>query len=313
MRLHAVPGNANITRLSAIVRAAAAGALAATIAAATVARAEPVSIRREGLKLNGNLEIAAGRRLGDGVLLMVHGTMAHHAMETIRSMQSALKTRGLNTLAVTLSLGESDRRGMFPCDHVQRHKQGDALPEIAAWHRWLVAKGAGKIAIFGHSRGGNQVVRYAVTTPAGPLAAVIALAPSTWTAARADSRYKQRYKRDRRADVAEARSKGAAILSGRPFLNCPSTRVAANTFVNYYADDPDRDTPGLLRGMKAPTLVIAGSDDRVVADLPNRMKGVSNRLISFKVIDGAGHFFLDLYTDDAADAIAAFLKRQYAR
>ncbi len=91
------------------------------------------------------------------------------------------------------------------------------------------------------------------------LAAVVALAPSTWTAAGADRRYRQRFHRDRRADVAAARAKGKAILSGHPFLNCPSTRVAADSFVAYYADDPKMNTPTLLTGIKVPTLVIAGS------------------------------------------------------
>jgi pimeloyl-ACP methyl ester carboxylesterase len=266
------------------------GALAAATVAlsAVAARAEPVAIQYGALKLNGNLALAANKRLADGVLLMVHGTMAHARMETIKTLQAALGSRGTSSLAITLSLGESDRHGMFPCDHIQRHKQTDALPEIAAWYRWLKAKGASKIALFGHSRGGNQAVRYAIKQPPGSLVAVVALAPSTWTAA--------------------ARAKGNAILSGQPFLNCPSTRVAADSFVAYYADDPKMNTPTLLAGIKVPTLVIAGSADRVVTDLPARMKDVSNPMVRFTVIDGAGHMYLDLFSDDAADKIAAFLK-----
>jgi pimeloyl-ACP methyl ester carboxylesterase len=286
------------------------GALAAiTVAlAAGAVRAEPVAIQYGALKLNGYLALAADRKLADGVLLMVHGTMAHDRMETIATLQKALRSRGISTLAITLSLGASDRRGMFPCDHVQRHKHTGALPEIAAWHRWLKARGADKIAIFGHSRGGNQVVRYALKQPPGSLVAVVALAPATWTAAAADRRYRQRFHRDRRADVAAARAKGKAILAGHPFLNCPSTRVAADTFVAYYADDPKMNTPSLLSDIKVPTLVIAASADRVVTDLPMRMKAVSNPRVRFTVIDGAGHMFLDLFSDDAADKIAPFLK-----
>ena len=47
---------------------------------------------------------------------------------------------------------------------------------------------------------------------------------------------------------------------------------------------------------------------RVVTDLPARMKDVSNPMVRFTVIDGAGHMYLDLFGDDAADKIAAFLK-----
>jgi pimeloyl-ACP methyl ester carboxylesterase len=275
--------------------------------------AKPVSIAYRGLKLIANLETAAGHALGDGAVLIVHGTMAHARMETIATLQKALKARGLGSLAITLSLGESDRKGMFPCDHVQRHKHTDALPEIAAWYRWLEARGAGKVALLGHSRGGNQVVRYALAQPAGRVAAVVALAPMTWTAASADRRYRRRYHRDRRTDVAAARRRGHAILANHPFLHCPSTRVAADSFVSYYADDLKNDTPTLLAGVRVPTLVIVGSADKVVTDLPARMKRVTNPEVKFVVIDGSGHFFLDLFADDAADRIAAFLKPILAR
>ena len=69
--------------------------------------AEPVSIDHNGLRLNGDLSIADGKSPADPAILLVHGTGAHHGMETISGVQQALLQQGLNVLAVTLSLGVS--------------------------------------------------------------------------------------------------------------------------------------------------------------------------------------------------------------
>ena len=62
---------------------------------------------------------------------------------------------------------------------------------------------------------------------------------------------------------------------------------------------------GSPRGSASRTLVIVAGKDEVVPDLaaklPSDVKPV--------VIDGASHFFLDLYGEEAADAIAKFVQR----
>ena len=56
-------------------------------------------------------------------------------------------------------------------------------------------------------------------------------------------------------------------------------------------------------------VVVAGADELVpgVADALEA-PGVATRKIS--VVDGADHFFRDLYGEDLADAIATFLNRE---
>ena len=280
--------------------------------AAAAASAAPVRLKDGDRTLPGNLEIPKGMTLAKGAVLMVHGTLAHLAQETIAGVQQALAERDIASLAITLSFGESGRTGMYPCDAVHRHKHSNAVREIALWHAWLVRQGAGKVAVFGHSRGGNQIVNYARAAAPGALAAAVALAPATWSAARADAVYRRRHKRDRLADVNAASAEGDALLVNHPFLNCPNAKVLASSFVDYHRNDPNRDTPGLLNDYRGPPLlVLAGQEDKVVPDLIARMPKVDNPRVSFAVIEEADHMFLDFYAEDVADLMAAFLKDKF--
>lgn len=281
-------------------------------AAATQAAAEPVRLKDGDRILLGNLSVPDGAALAQGAVLMVHGSMAHLGQETVAGVQNALADRQIPSLAITLSLGESARTGMFPCDRVHRHKHSNAVREIGLWRDWLSRQGAGKIALFGHSRGGNQIVAYARAAPQGALAAAVALAPATWSAERADATYRQRHKRDRLADVKAAAARGDALLREHPFLSCPSATVAASSFVDYHRNDPGRDTPALLDGYRgAALLVLAGREDKVVPDLIAKMAAVKNPRVAFAVIDDADHMFLDFYAEDVADRMAEFLEDRF--
>lgn len=294
-------------------------ALAMLVAAAAVAEAAAETVRlKDGERiLLGRLAAPEGAKLAGGTVLMVHGSMAHLAQETIAGVQQALAERDIPSLAITLSLGETARTGMYPCEAVHRHKHSNAGREIGLWRDWLSRRGAAKIALFGHSRGGNQIVAYARAAPPGALAAALALAPATWSADRADAAYRQRHKRDRRADVKAAAALagaegGDALLKNHPFLSCPSATVAAGSFVDYHRDDPGRDTPGLLKTYRgAPLLVLAGREDKVVPDLIAKMAAVKNPRVAFAVVEDADHMFLDFFAEDVADRVAEFLKDKF--
>ena len=58
-------------------------------------------------------------------------------MEPIANLQDVLTERGFNTLAITLSLGISDRKGIYDCAQPHRHLHTDALDEISAWLQWV--------------------------------------------------------------------------------------------------------------------------------------------------------------------------------
>lgn len=275
------------------------------------ARAEEVTLPYKGLTLNANLEIADDKTFSDGVLLITHGTLAHNKMEIIATVQGLLKERGFNTLAINLSLAIDNRHGMYDCAVTHRHKHTNAVPEIATWVKWLHEQGAQKIVLVGHSRGGNQTAQYIVDKKVPKVLGAALLAPATWDKEAAANSYKNRYNvtlnslmgKMNRAVLAK---KGDEVFENVGFVYCPGASVTASSFVDYYAEDLFLDTPSVLVRAKYPVLVIAGSEDDVVKGLPEKMAGVVNDTIKLSIVDGADHFFLDFYAEDAADLIAEF-------
>lgn len=288
-------------------RLAALAALALLALAAPPLRAEPVSIHHDGVALAGELRVVSAGGLADGAVVLVHGTLAHHRMELIATLQDLLAERDLNSLAITLSLGIPRREGMYDCAVPHAHRHTDAAAEIDAWLGWLAARGAGPVTLLGHSRGGNQVARHALAAARAPRALVL-LAPASFNAERAAATYRARNGEALRPRIeAAAAAAPDAWLDGVPFLYCGPSRVAAGTFLSYHRDDGLHDTPSLLPRLPVPTLVIAGSADTTIPDVAARAAPHLDGDTRLVVVDGADHFFRDLYAEDVADAVAAFV------
>lgn len=291
--------------------AAACGAIALLLAAPT-AKADPVAIPGpDGLVLGGNLELAPDKSLSDGLILMVHGTLAHAGMEIVRGQQERLRERGYNTLAVTLSLGESERTGMYGCDVTHRHKHEDAVAEIARWVDWLQGEQVGALTLWGHSRGGNQVAWFAAENPkAAAVERYVLVAPMTWEGPEAAARaYEDSYDIPLHTRLSEARDlvakgQGETVMTDVPFVYCPETDVTAAAFASYYADEPRFDTPTLLQRINAPVLVVVGDGDEVEPHLAARMADGTPDNVTFEEIGMAGHMFRDFAGDDLADRTA---------
>lgn len=280
---------------------------------AVAAEPEAVQITHRGLRLNGNLALAEGKKVTDGLVLITHGTLAHNGMEVIRVMQAGLTERGVNSLAITLSLGRDDRRGMYDCAAPHRHRHMDALDEIGAWLGWAKAQGASRLVLMGHSRGGAQTALFAAERPDPAVSRVVLLAPATHDAAADASQYRSRHGRPlseplERASSLMAAGKGEEAMVDTGFLYCPATTVSAAAFVGYYRPDPRLGVVDPLGRITVPTLVIAAADDEVVKGLPEivapLVDGVKVKLLTVSTAD---HDFRDLAAEDAADAIAAFL------
>ena len=293
-----------------------AGILAAN---GTSASAEEVSTRFRGLSLLGNLELAEGKGLESGVALIVHGTLAHRGMEIISELQKHLKSRGTSTLSITLSLGIDRRTGPFDCGALHAHRPTDALDEIDAWIGWLKTSGATDIALIGHSLGGNQVAVYAADRNDPSIGSIVLLAPGTFDAVRAAERYKARFGVDLNEVLANAQDKvraGHAVdrIQGIGFLNCENATATAGSVVAWYGPDSRRHTPALLPRMVPRTLVIVAGSDEIVPDLADavaplaRDAGAGRGEIRVHTVEGADHFFRDLFIEDAADVMAEWLK-----
>ena len=279
------------------------------------ALAEDVQTVHDGLKLRAHLEKADGNWPAGPVVLMTHGTLAHGGMEIIKGLQSMLKERGYSTLAINLSLGLDDRRGMYDCATPHTHRHTGAVAEIGAWLGWLKGQGVEKIALLGHSRGGNQVARFAAGAADPSVGMVILVAPQTWTAERDAAAYEQRHGAPLQpvlewAAELSAAGKGSEMIDGVGFLYCEGATVSAESFLSYYQPEDDKDTPHLIPRIEAPVLVFAASEDSAVEGLVEKTEPLADgERVRLDVIEGADHFFRDLYSEDVADGIAEALGR----
>ena len=272
---------------------------------------ETVKTQGEGRTLTASLAKTDAWPAGP-VALLVHGTLAHGEMEIMASLRDMLHERGISALSINLSLGIDDRAAaMYDCPTAHRHTHTEAVEEIGAWMAWLQAQGAGPVLLLGHSRGGNQTARYAVAN-ASPesLRAVVLVAPATWDEGRTAESYAKRFNQPLEPILAQARSlvdagRGEELIGPIGFIYCEDTSASARAVVSYYSEDPDMDTPRLLSRIAVPVLVIAGSEDNTVVGLVEKTgPQADGDRISLSVIDGADHFFRDLYAEEVADLVA---------
>jgi len=264
-----------------------------------VASAEPVQIKPSLLRLNGNLELPAGKTATDGVVVILHGTLSWYGQETIAALQKNLKARGVGALAITLSLGVDDRQRTRRCDIKHDYALAGAKREVGLWLEWLKGQNAKFVDLLGFSRGGAQVAAFAPEFQ--DVRRVVLLAPAFATSVEQAEIYKRAFGHDLAAEIEEARK---APLQQRTvdFLTCKQAPVLNATFLDGYSEMP----PRLAAKTGHPTLVVVAGKDEVVPDLTKRLPSDVKPV----VIDGADHFFHDLYGEEAADVIAKFLTKE---
>lgn len=274
--------------------------------------AEPVQITHNGVRLNANWERASGSQVKPRLYLLLHGTLAHNKMEIIHELQQRLRQAGQDSLAINLSLGIDNRASeMYPCAIPHRHQHQDAITEIGAWLAWAKQQGVQQMTLVGHSRGGNQAVWAAATLPQSGVDKLVLLAPMTWTAAAEQDDYQKRYGKSldtvrQQANAQQSRAGAESLMQPVDFIYCPQTVAQTRSVLEYYAPDVRKDTLHWLKTLQLPTLVLVATEDTTVADLPARLTEISNTQVQVRKIEGADHFFRDLYLDEAAEAILAF-------
>lgn len=288
--------------------------LAVQVAGPVSASTEEIKLEHAGLTLNANLESAQDKWQDGTVFLITHGTLAHNGMEIIATLQSLLAEQGLTSLAPTLSLGLDDRHGMYDCAVPHTHKHTDALDEIGVWLDWLKKQGVKKVILVGHSRGGNQTAWFAAERLDPVVKGVLLVAPMTSSEAYARADYQKRFDTDlgpvlKRAEDLVKAGKGSEWMEKTGFIYCPDAKVQAQAFVSYHAPEARLDTPTLLPRIKVPVLVIAGTDDEVVPDVAEKTTPqADDKRIRLEVIDGADHYFRDLYADELVEHARAFIE-----
>jgi pimeloyl-ACP methyl ester carboxylesterase len=277
------------------------------------AQADEVFLEDNGIKLNAQLSLADGKTVQDGVVLMLHGTFAHNQMEIMSTVSELLNEQGYSTLAITLGLNVDNRHGMLDCGITHTHKHTDALKEIGLWMDWLKGQGVKRVALLGHSRGGNQIAWYAAKNADPVVTSVVLIAPATWDIKYEKADYKKRYNESlqsimKRALEQQKRGNGEAIIRPVGFVYCPDAAASADSIVDYYTDRPERNTPTIVQDVKVPVMVFAGSEDDVVKDLIPQMEAIQKPgKLDMVIIEGSDHFFRDLYAEDLVDEATSFL------
>jgi pimeloyl-ACP methyl ester carboxylesterase len=259
------------------------------------------------------LVYADGKNYGDNVVLLLHGTLTHNGRSTYADLQNNLAKEGITSLSMNLSLGLSDRRGEYDCATPHTHKHTDAIAEVGVWMDWLKQQGVKKVSVMGHSRGGNQIAWYVSEKDSDSINKVILLAPATGEQ-QSGKEYQEKYGKPLNSVLKNAKDmvkagKGKEMMKDTDFIYCEKSQVTAEAFVDYYDVKPKFDTPTVLKSIKKPTLVIVGSEDTVVPELPKRLEAIkAQKNVTITTIDGGDHFFVDLANEDVATAVGKFLK-----
>ena len=289
--------------------------LGANLMAASTAllAAETKEIKQtyQGLSVNANLVLADGKSYGDEMVLLTHGTLTHKDRSTYAQLQKNLAAQGVSSLTMNLSLGVNDRQGEYDCAVPHTHKHTDALKEIDFWLNWLKTQGTEQVTLMGHSRGGNQAAWYAAEHDSPAIKNVVLIAPATGEQQSAQD-YESKYGKPlapilEKAQALVAQGKGDTLLENTDFIYCKKAKVTAAAFADYYAPKPQLDTPTILQKVNKPTLVIMGSADTVVADLPEKIKPLADAgKVETLMLEDADHFFLDFANEDMATAVVEF-------
>ena len=269
----------------------------ALAAGPVLAAAEPVQIKPSLTRLNANLELPEGKKLaGENIVVLVHGTLSHDRQETMAALQKNLRDRGVASLAITLSLGIDDRQGPRACDVVHDYALAGAQREIRLWIEWLNAQRAKSIDILGFSRGGAQVAAMGPGLPT--VRRIVLVAPTFATALEQAAIYERTFGHPLAPEM-EAARKEPLQKRTVDFLTCKQAPVLNATFLDAYTELP----PRLAAKTGHPTLVVIAGKDEVIPDLGGKLPSDTRPV----VIDGASHFFPDLYGEEAADVIAKFV------
>ncbi|CAN8140256.1 alpha/beta hydrolase [Thiomicrorhabdus sp. 6S2-11] len=279
---------------------------ASYLPSAQAADVKEVTQQQQGLTLNANLLMADGKGFSDEVVLLTHGTLTHKERSTYAALQKNLANNGISSLAINLSFGLDNRHGEYDCTVPHTHKHTDAMNEIGYWMDWLKQQGADKVTLMGHSRGGNQTAWFAAERDSDQIDKVVLIAPATGGQQKLD---KSQQATLEKAQKMVADGKGDQMMKNTDFIYCKGSDVTAAAFADYYTVKPQFDTPTLLNDITKPVMVVIGTADDVVADLPEKIAPIADAgKITVLELEDADHFFLDFANEDLAAGAAEFIR-----
>ncbi len=232
-------------------------------------------------------------------VLIVHGTMGHKDMELIQQTQALLKENGYDSLAVNLTLNRDNRHGFMPCDVPQTHRHEDAEEEIAAWSEWLKQQGRHQLILLGHSRGGLQVAQYQAKRHDPAVVALALLAPMANRPAATQAKAHAR--------PTDAGKHTKPESPAKPFLHCAEAPQVSQASRESYRRNGHTSLIEVLKAIHVPVDVFVGSEDNSAGVIRLSELAADPALSGIRghEIDGADHFFRDLYLDDVVETLVS--------
>lgn len=267
-------------------------------------------VTRDGLRLDGLLYPATGKsRLAFDAVVMHHSVGgSFYAPDFYEDAIESLTGRGVTVI-------RANNRGH---DIVNRHaaadgsfyyvgaafeKIDDCRADFRAWNDLAAARGARRVALWGHSLGAVKSIYYAGTERDARVVAVVASSPPRFNHAQyqtdpVEGPAMRRQLDEARALVAEGR--GNTLLNvTRP----ASLLIAAAAYVDKYGTDDGYDYVRFIPGMTVPVLLTLGGAEGIEsipgsvrvalygADEYLRRLSAQHKHMDYALIDGADHWY----------------------
>ncbi len=266
---------------------------AAILLFGAVARSAPIEETLPG-GIVANADFRPGEP-GRPAVLVLHGFMTTHRFGTVQTLVGDLAAKGYTVLAPTLSLDIPDREETLPCDAIHTHRFGDDLAELDWWVDWLADRGHASIVLVGHSTGSLHELAYVANQPhpavklvVGTSLAYIEQLPAPGIEA------KHRRAREKRA--ADDRS-----LDNYSLVFCRDNfRAPASVYLSYVRWDREHLLDQLSETRVPLEVIMAGNDQRFGQDWRDAL---ADHGASIHVVEGANHFFDDMYEFELLDTL----------
>jgi pimeloyl-ACP methyl ester carboxylesterase len=232
----------------------------------------------------------------------------HQTSDLPTYLQDLVDYEDYSSLNISLSLGMDDRQNFIDCETTPiiagTHEQ--SVDELKLWFDWLASQGHKRFILVAHSRGGAQASLFWHTFKYKGLEQLVLIAPATHDQTRVSASYENRYSKPLAPKLAffKAMENKTDALTETAILYCIFANVSAEAFLSYYSPFPNKHTPDLLKDIGIPTTVFLGTEDYLSDRFMEYADEFSeNNLVKTHWIDGADHFFRDLYADEIIEEV----------
>lgn len=238
---------------------------------------------------------------GRPAVVVLHGFLQTRNFSTVARAARTLAEEGYTVLAPTLTLGISDRRQSLACEAIHTHSVEQGITELAAWVRWLRARGHETVVPVGHSSASMILAGYAEQGPHPAVSRLVLVSATPFGANQVD------HQRPFHAEQARnALETGDTPIGSYALGYCQRFISPPETFLSYYDWGRERMLEAISASPVPVDVVIGSADQRIDAHWLKGLRAAADHLV---VIDGANHFFDTTHEFDLHDQLLTFVGR----